>query len=95
MKLIDAFKYIIGIALTCFGWFISTTLTEIKSDIKILLEDKAAKTEQIRALERAAFGKITAEIDMSFSSNQNPHFYNMIFDKTKTLKYENEHFIYS
>ena len=95
MTLAEAFKYIIGITIACFGWFISTTLTEIKTDIKILLEDKAAKTEQIRSLERATFGKVIELKDNAYNGKQKHHFYNMIFDKTKTLHYKNKEFIYS
>ena len=95
MTLKEAFKYIIGVVLTCFGWFISTTLTEIKADIKILLEDKAAKTEQIRSLERATFGKVTESEDNAYNDEQKRHFFNMIFDKTKTLQYKNQEFIYT
>lgn len=95
MTLKEAFKYIIGVALTCFGWFISTTLTEIKADIKVLLEDKAAKTEQIRSLERATFGKVTESEDNAYNDKQKHHFFNMIFDKTKTLQYKNQEFSYT
>ena len=73
----------------------SKGLFEIKADIKILLEDKAAKTEQIRSLERATFGKVTESEDNAYNDEQKRHFFNMIFDKTKTLQYKNQEFIYT
>ena len=94
MKIIEALKYIIGITVACLGWFIATTVTEIRADLKILLEAKAHQTEQIRALERATFGKVSEQEDFSYNPNHctdNP----FLFDKTKTLQYKNGKFIYS
>ena len=95
MTAIEAGKYIIGITVACLGWFIASTLTEIKADIKVLLDAKAIQSEQIRALERATFGKVSEPKDFAYNGKQKLQFYNMVFDKTKVLKYENEHFIYS
>jgi hypothetical protein len=76
------------------GIFISAVIFEMRGDVKILLDSRAHQIEQIRALERATFGKVNKP-DKDFSYNYNYKEPNQfIFDKTKTLQYLNKEFIY-
>jgi len=94
MKALEALKYILGITLACLGWFIASTVTRINTKLDLLLQDKATKTEQIRSLERAIFGKIS-EPNEDFTYNYKHEEPNkFLFDKAKTLYYENGKFIY-
>jgi hypothetical protein len=94
MKGLEALKYILGITIACVGWFIASTVTRINTKLDILLEDKAAKTEQIRALERATFGKVSEAEDQAYNCKFKRNFHDLLFDKTKTLQYLNKEFIY-
>ena len=76
------------------GIFLSALVLEMRSDIKILLDSRAHQIEQIRALERATFGKVS-EPDEDFSLNYKGNTGNpFLFDKTKQLHYTNKKFIY-
>ena len=76
------------------GIFISAVILEMRGDVKILLDSRAHQIEQIRALERATFGKVNKP-DKDFSYNhKHKDPYQFIFDKAKTLQYENKKFVY-
>jgi hypothetical protein len=76
------------------GIFLSALILEMRSDIKVLLDSRAHQIEQIRALERATFGKVTKP-DEDFSLNYcKKHEYELFFDKTKQLHYTKKKFIY-
>ena len=76
------------------GIFISAVILEMRGDVKILLDSRAHQIEQIRALERATFGKVNKP-DKDFSYNdKHKEPYQFLFDKSKTLQYENKKFVY-
>lgn len=78
-------EFLSPILITIVGYYTISTLNEIKSDIKTLLETKAVHTEQLRALERKVFALYSIQIrGLDF-----------IFDKTKTLKYDGGVFYYA
>lgn len=88
-------EWLMPIVVAAFGWYMSSLISEIRGDVKTLLDTKAHQIEQIRSLERAIFGK-TSEPDEDFSYNYtHKEFNQFLFDKAKTLQYENGKFIYS
>ena len=77
-------EFISPILIAIIGYYSMTTLNEIRSDVKTLLETSAKHTEQIRSLERKVFGMVS--IDYNYLK--------IIFDKNKTLKYQDGVFDY-
>jgi hypothetical protein len=77
-------EFISPILIAIIGYYSMTTLNEIRSDVKTLLETSAKHTEQIRSLERKVFGMVS--IDYNYLK--------IIFDKNKTLKYKDGVFDY-
>lgn len=87
-------EWLMPIVVAAFGWYMSSLISEIRGDVKTLLDSRAHQIEQIRALERATFGKVS-EPDEDFSYNYKHDCNNpFLFDKAKTLHYENKKFIY-
>lgn len=77
------------------GIFISAVILEMRGDVKILLDSRAHQIEQIRALERATFGKVNKpDKDVSYNDKHKEP-YQFLFDKSKTLQYKKGKFIYS
>jgi hypothetical protein len=77
-------EFISPILIAIIGYYSMTTLNEIRSDVKTLLETSAKHTEQIRSLERKVFGMVSIEYN----------YLKIIFDKNKTLKYQDGVFYY-
>lgn len=71
------------------GWFMSSTLTEIKQDVKLLLEANATLKEKVHQLETKLE---TLDRD---TKKANPPLSNLIlFDKTKKLVLTKRGFCY-
>ena len=87
-------EWLMPIVVAAFGWYMSYMIAEMRADVKTLLDSKAHQIEQLRALERAVFGKVSEPEDQAFNDKIKRDFYSIIFDKNKVLKYENETFIY-
>ena len=84
-------EWLMPLVIAAFGWYMSSLISRVNAKIDILLEDKAAKTEQIRSLERAVFGKISKSQDNGYNK---PMEHTLIFDKAR-WHYEKGKFIYS
>lgn len=87
-------EWFMPIIVAAFGWYMSAMIAEMRADVKTLLDTKAHQIEQIRALERAIFGKVSEKKDQAYNCKLNRRFHNLLFDKTKTLQYLNKEFIY-
>ena len=85
-------KYLIGIIVAGFSWYMSQTIQEIRSDIKILLESKATNAEQIRSQEHRLDNLEHRIFGSNFSLNLGPR---IDYDKPKTLAYNGIRFYYS
>lgn len=87
-------EYITPGLITIFGWYMSTTITEVKTDVKALLETRATHTEQLRTIEsrmdkveRKVFG--FSLIAVSFYK-----VLNIVYEKPRQLEYRNGSFDY-
>ena len=68
------------------GWFVSNTLTEIKQDVKILLETNATLREKVFQLE--------SKIERMEKKCMLPQASSLIFDKTRRLVLTENGFTY-
>lgn len=85
----DSFYTLIGpLLLAIVGWYASSTLQEIKQDVKLLLEDRATMKEQIIQLERRIKALENA------NTTRQPVELSTIFDKPKTLVLTEQGFQY-
>lgn len=84
--------YIMPLTIASFGWYMTSLINEIKSDVKLLLETKAIHGEQIEQYRRR-IDKLEGKV---FSMNVYlPNYMRFIFDKTKTLHFHNGEFYYA
>jgi hypothetical protein len=88
-------EYITPALVAVFGWYLSATITEVRSDVKSLLESKATHTEQLRTienrlerLEKDRFGISSILISLYKVA----HF---VYDKPKQLQYRDGEFYYT
>lgn len=86
--------YIMPLTVAAFGWYMTSLISEVRSDVKLLLETKAVHGEQIEQF-RHRIDKLEGKV---FSMNVTavlPHFLQFVFDKTKTLHFNNGAFYYA
>ena len=88
-------EYITPALVAAFGWYMSATITEVKTDVKALLETRATHTEQLRTiehrlerLEKSAFGMSSIMISLYKVAH-------IIYEKPKQLQYRDGTFYYS
>lgn len=76
------------ILLAVVGWFMATTLQEIKQDVKTLLETNATLKEKVHQLELKV-----ENIDKT-TSLRKPLTFSLVYDKTKRLTLTSHGFQY-
>jgi len=88
-------EYITPALVAAFGWYMSSTISEVRSDVKQLLETRATHTEQLRTiehrlerLEKSAFGMSSIMISLYKVAQ-------IIYEKPKQLQYRDGNFFYS
>jgi len=88
-------EYITPALVAVFGWYMSATITEVKTDVKQLLETRATHTEQLRTiehrlerLEKSAFGMSSIMISLYKVAQ-------FVYEKPKRLQYRDGNFFYS
>jgi hypothetical protein len=88
-------EYITPALVAAFGWYMSATITEVKTDVKQLLETRATHTEQLRTiehrlerLEKSAFGMSSIMISLYKVAQ-------IVYEKPKQLLYRDGNFYYS
>lgn len=86
--------YVMPLTAAAFGWYMTSMISEVRSDVKLLLESKAIHGEQIEQYRRR-LDKLESRVFGIGPISLVPHFMQFVFDKTKMLQYKNGEFYYS
>ena len=101
LSTLNKFKdYVILSAVAFFGWYSTSLITEVRTDVKLLLETRAIHIEHINEIESEVHD-IKERLIRLEKLHFKLHFkalsvFEVLFDKPKTLTYDNNlQFIYS